>query len=99
MDLRQPAAPGAPEPVSGTALGVPGRFRVPRDGTGETRRIRAGDPDRSAVLVRMASRSPLRQMPPLGTKVVDEQGVALIRAWITELEGAGRPSARGEEEP
>ena len=30
----------------------------------------------------MASRSPLTQMPPLGTHLVDREGLALIEDWI-----------------
>jgi hypothetical protein len=32
----------------------------------------------------MASRNPLVQMPPLGTRIVDEDAVRLIRRWIAE---------------
>jgi hypothetical protein len=49
-------------------------------------RIESGHPDRSALLERMASRSPALQMPPLGTALVDQEAVALIRRWIAELE-------------
>jgi hypothetical protein len=99
LDLRQPAGPGAAEPVTRTAVGVPSRFRVPGDVTGETHRIEAGDPGRSAVYFRMASRNPSRQMPPLGTKVADEQGLGRIRAWILELGPAERLSIHEKEEP
>lgn len=50
-------------------------------------RVCAGNPDQSVVLARMASRNPVMQMPPLGTRLVDEEAVALIRRWIAE--GAG----------
>ena len=48
-------------------------------------RIRAGDPEGSAVYQRMSSREPLVQMPPLATEVVDEAGLATIARFITEL--------------
>jgi hypothetical protein len=32
----------------------------------------------------MASRNPIAQMPPLGTRLVDEEAVALIHRWIAE---------------
>jgi mono/diheme cytochrome c family protein len=47
-------------------------------------RVRAGDPDRSVLAFRMGSRNPVSQMPPLGSRIVDEEAVALIRKWIAE---------------
>jgi hypothetical protein len=32
----------------------------------------------------MASRNPLVQMPPLGTQLVDEEALRLIKQWIAE---------------
>jgi hypothetical protein len=40
----------------------------------------------------MKQRDPIVQMPPLGTEVVDTEGVALIEAWLAQLQG--RLSAR-----
>lgn len=51
-------------------------------------RVCAGNPDQSVVLARMASRNPVMQMPPLGTRLVDDEAVALIRRWIAEGAGA-----------
>lgn len=49
-------------------------------------RIAPGDPDGSAVLWRMQQRDDTdAQMPPLATDVVDEAGVAAVRAWIEAL--------------
>jgi hypothetical protein len=31
-----------------------------------------------------------RQMPPLGTNVVDEVGVQVIRQWIDDISGSER---------
>ncbi|HEY0706711.1 MAG TPA: hypothetical protein VGG33_07940, partial [Polyangia bacterium] len=47
-------------------------------------RIHAGRPDTSVLVTRMRSRDPLVQMPPLGTQLVDQQGLALIERWIAE---------------
>jgi mono/diheme cytochrome c family protein len=44
----------------------------------------AGDPDRSVLALRMASRNPVAAMPPLGSRIVDDEAVALIRRWIAE---------------
>ncbi|HEY0706320.1 MAG TPA: hypothetical protein VGG33_05955, partial [Polyangia bacterium] len=48
-------------------------------------RVVAGEPDNSALYVRMVERGSRAQMPPLATKHVDPAGTALIRAWITSL--------------
>lgn len=37
-------------------------------------------------LNRMKMRDPLMQMPPLGTEVVDVEGVAVVEAWINQLQ-------------
>ncbi len=47
--------------------------------------IAAGLPDSSVLLARINSRDPAIQMPPIGSHVVDTAGVALLRAWITNL--------------
>lgn len=57
---------GVPVPLS---LAMPGGQRPP--------------PSLARRLVqRMASRQPLEQMPPLGTRVVDAQGLAMVKAWL-----------------
>lgn len=48
-------------------------------------RIAPGDPDRSGLIHRMASRHAALQMPPLGTQLVDDEAVALLHRWISEL--------------
>lgn len=48
-------------------------------------RIAPGDPDHSLVVARMSSREPTTQMPPLGTRVVDDAAVHALRTWITNL--------------
>jgi mono/diheme cytochrome c family protein len=48
-------------------------------------RILAGDPHSSAVVRRMESRGNSAQMPPIGTHQVDEEGAAVVRAWIESL--------------
>jgi hypothetical protein len=67
-----------------TAVGRPSHFRVPGEADGLSERVRPGEPDRSAVAVRMASRAAAAQMPPLGTQLVDEEAVRVIRRWIAE---------------
>jgi hypothetical protein len=55
-------------------------------------RVDAGRPERSGLMQRVASRSPALQMPPLGTELIDEEAVAVLRRWIAEAEG-GRTQA------
>lgn len=47
-------------------------------------RVCVANPDESVLVARMASRNPVLQMPPVGTRVVDDAAVALIRKWISE---------------
>jgi mono/diheme cytochrome c family protein len=57
-------------------------WQAPGQPDGETTMIDRAAPDHSAMLLRMRSRSPSSQMPPLGTVVRDEAAVAALRAWI-----------------
>lgn len=41
----------------------------------------------SKLLQRMTSREPFTQMPPLGTRVPDAQGLALVQAWLDASQG------------
>lgn len=52
---------------------------------GSSSMITAGAPDLSVLLVRMRSRRPSTQMPPLGTVVPDREAIELITGWITSL--------------
>ena len=36
----------------------------------------------TSILQRMRSRDPLQQMPPLGTRLADPDGLAAVAAWI-----------------
>jgi hypothetical protein len=46
-------------------------------------RVVPGAPAESGLLLRMQRRGDDSAMPPLGTKHVDENGLLLVRAWIT----------------
>ena len=76
-------APDADPPAVLTAFARSSTFRV-AGWTGVNDRLRPGDPDRSVLVARMASRHPVAQMPPLGTRLVDEDAVRLIRKWVAE---------------
>ncbi len=67
-----------------TAVGRPSRFGLPGAAPGLSERVRAGDPDASVIALRMESRNPALQMPPLGTQLVDGLAVRLVRQWIAE---------------
>lgn len=83
--------PGAMPPALATTLGKSSRFRgVCR---GECVRVAGGDPERSTLVQRLSSRSPLAQMPPLGSRVVDEEAKNLIAAWIREELAPSQPGA------
>ena len=47
--------------------------------------IKPGNPDASVLMERMITSNPDHWMPPLGTSLVDQDGVALIRDWILSL--------------
>ena len=57
-----------------------------------------GDPDASAILMRMRSRRPSSQMPPLGTVVRDDDAVEALARWIESeirIPSAGGRGASG----
>lgn len=70
-------------PALETTIGQISKY-VPSAWDGPGERVRAGDPDRSVLAFRMGSRNPVSQMPPLGSRIVDQEAVALIRKWIAE---------------
>ena len=47
-------------------------------------RIAPGDANASVIVERMSSRSPVAQMPPLATRLVDRDAVQLISNWINQ---------------
>lgn len=52
---------------------------------GLTHDIVPGKPEESVLICRMSSRESKVQMPPLATRIVDGQGLALIGEWIASL--------------
>lgn len=71
-------ADGVPRGLA-TVIGVPSKHSpgVPR--------VAPGRPAMSLLLTRMGSRAAALQMPPLGTERVDDESLALVTRWITEL--------------
>jgi hypothetical protein len=67
-------------------------LRAPRtDGLPRARRIAPGDAAASVLAQRMRTRGHATQMPPLGTQLVDDQGLALVERWITAMQPAKEP--------
>lgn len=65
------------------AIGAPSRYRAP--GTAATLLIAPGDARASVLSLRLRSRDPHVQMPPLGNLVSDPVGTALVDAWIDAI--------------
>jgi hypothetical protein len=103
MSLAHALGAGQGEPAIRTTVGQPTRAPVPGLPAGDRQRIAPGHPEASAVLLRMRSRHPLLQMPPLGTKLVDAEAVALLERWIAEdlpatpISPASKPQPNNEE--
>jgi hypothetical protein len=83
--LFQPAAPTALMAVVST-INRPVKKLAPGQPADAVLRIEPRHPDRSGLLKRVSSRYPPLQMPPLGTQLVDEEAVSLIREWIADLD-------------
>jgi mono/diheme cytochrome c family protein len=71
----------------GVAASLVGRhtaaWRVPGVADGASVLLDPAAPDSSAMLVRMRSRSPSSQMPPLGTVLRDQAAVDALRQWVS----------------
>jgi hypothetical protein len=75
-----PVADGAGQ-VRRSMLAAPARFRPPGHGD-QAELVVPGDAAASVLFHRLRSRNPMVQMPPLGTRVRDEQALALLQRWI-----------------
>jgi hypothetical protein len=96
--LRHSVASGAPDEKAIIAgLGHPSHFPIPDAEPGTSFFLRPGDPEHSAIVYRMSTRNPLRQMPPLGTAIADDEALKLVRRWIeTDLLPADARRARAD---
>jgi cytochrome c553 len=65
-------------------------WQVPGVREGGSVLIDPASPESSAMLVRMRSRSPSSQMPPLGTVLRDQEAIDALTQWVRELSVAGR---------
>ncbi len=81
--------------VKRSIVNVPSQFRArgaPRDAA----RIEPGHLESSVIALRMKSRDPLQQMPPLGTQAVDAEALNLLARWIENLKGPASGSAHSK---
>ncbi|MBX3130211.1 MAG: hypothetical protein KF718_26065 [Polyangiaceae bacterium] len=83
MRLRLPSAPLSPgqTPTYLTTIGGAMSHSI----AGSTIAVVPGAPDQSQLFLRMTKRD-FDAMPPLGTKVVDPEGLATISTWISSLQ-------------
>jgi cytochrome c553 len=66
-----------------TFVGRATRWQAPGAPEGATVLLNPDSPELSAILVRMRSRSPSSQMPPLGTVLRDQTAVDALTRWMT----------------
>jgi hypothetical protein len=59
-------------------------------GLSDARLIAPGAPERSVLYKRITRRGE-KQMPPISTNLVDQQGAELIKTWILSLPGRTIP--------
>lgn len=62
-------------------VGVPSRYKG-RVAPEQPRLVEPGTAEASMLLQRMRSRDPRVQMPPIGTAIPDDEGLALVARWI-----------------
>lgn len=72
-----------------SAIDAASRYRPPGS-AGPAVVVSPGSAEHSVLAVRMESRDPNVQMPPLGTSIPDPEGLALIRRWIDSSESSTR---------
>ncbi len=68
-----------------TTLDQRGHWVVPETPE-QSRMIDPGRPESSAIIRRVKSRSPISQMPPIGTVVADRAAVELLTSWVNNAE-------------
>jgi hypothetical protein len=83
LSLRHVSGAAVPRAVAST-VDQPVRKLAPGQSPEAILRVEPRHPERSGLVERIGSRYPALQMPPLGTELVDEEAVALIRRWVAE---------------
>lgn len=82
LDFDVSVLPGAQNSLRASAWGKASQFQPP--GRAHALRIDPSDPLASVVLFRMQSRTPAYQMPPLGTRIADAEGVQLLTRFLAQ---------------
>ncbi|REJ73515.1 MAG: hypothetical protein DWQ36_06915 [Acidobacteria bacterium] len=92
MEIDEPAGePAAIRTTSGIAASTSARSAP------AALRLDPGNPEGSQLLQRVGTRDPFAQMPPLGTRVVDEKALELLTAWVRH--DLVQPTAAASETP
>lgn len=65
-----------------SVVGHLSKYQIPGVNSEQCFRVKPGEPEHSSLVYRMQTRNPYKQMPPLGTKIVDQEAVDLISEWI-----------------
>ena len=71
------------ERVLRSMIDAGGRFR-PHGASAAARLITPGNPETSVLIGRVRSRNPQTQMPPIGTRLIDTEALALLERWIAQ---------------
>ncbi|WP_144289799.1 hypothetical protein [Ideonella sp. A 288] len=75
---------GSAAAVRASTVDAPSRYAL-QGGAAGAPIVAPGQPVASVLSIRMQSRQPLVQMPPLGTLAPDPEGLALVHRWIVQL--------------
>ncbi len=78
--------------VARQLIGHPTQWQVPGAAEGTSVLVDPASPQNSALLVRMRSRRPSSQMPPLGTVVRDDAAVEAVSRWLRSDLFSSHPS-------
>lgn len=70
--------------VLATTLGAPSRFR-PAGAATDPVVIAAGQPEASVLALRMRTHVLAQRMPPIGTRIPDDEAVRVVERWIHDL--------------
>lgn len=100
LTLAQSVTSGAAgvERVLRSMIDAGGRFRS-HGASAAARLITPGRPDTSVLIARVRSRNPQTQMPPIGTRIVDTEALALLERWIDQKSSAPQSSTAEELKP
>jgi len=93
LEVRVGGVPDGSVPSGALATAFDQVARFQPSGERPTVRLAAGRPDDSTIVRRMSKRDPINQMPPLGTKIVDREAIALLEQWIRHELGSLRETS------